>query len=229
MPNVAYNPYDKTQSGFLSALALGESSGPHAYTQGVGGTDLSKAPTDSYGFPTWGGFGNSHAAGEFQFQPSTWDHYASQYNLNFQSPSDQNSAAWLLAQDTYRQQTGGELSDALAKGDYAGVQSALASVWPSVTGNGASPGLAAALNGGLGGTLQGGTNPISSDTSGGGGFLGGIASFVANEFARFGLLIIGGLIVLVALWWLLSETGVIPSPSDTGKAAVKLATTAAVA
>lgn len=219
MPGVAYNPNDPTQQGFLAALGLGESNGPNAYRQGVGGTDLSGVATDSYGFPLWGGFGNSHAAGEFQFQPATWDAVAATHNLNFQNPADQNAAAWYLAQDTYAQKTGGSLADDLAAGKLGQVQSALASVWPSVTGNGASPGLATAITQGLGlGGITGG-NPTSADTSNGpGGIFGGIAAWLTNEFSRIGILIIGAIILLIALWWLLSDAGVVPSAGDTAKA-----------
>ena len=92
---VAYNPYDPTQQAFLSALASGEA-GTAGYMSGVGpngGSDLTGAPTDQYGFPQWNGFGNSHAAGEYQFQPATWDAVAAQHNLNFGNPADQNAAA----------------------------------------------------------------------------------------------------------------------------------------
>lgn len=222
---VAYNPYDPAQQSFLSALALGESHGPSPYTQGVGGTDLSGAPTNQYGFPTWGGFGNSHAAGAFQFQPATWEQYGAEYNLNFRNPGDQNAAAWYLAQDTYKAKTGGDLSSALAAGQYSSVQAALAKVWPSVTGNGASPGLAAALSGGQGSQLSGGANPISADTS----LLGKLnpLNAMTSQFARIGLIAVGSLILLVALWYLLSQTGAVPSPGEVAKTAGKVALAAA--
>jgi hypothetical protein len=41
---------------------------------------------------------------------------------------------------------------------------------------------------------------------------------VENFFQRFGLIVIGGVIVIVALWQLLSSQGIVPSPSDAGKA-----------
>ncbi len=144
--------------------------------------------------------------------------------MNFQHPGDQNAAAWYLAQDTYKAKTGGDLSEALAGGQFSSVQGALASVWPSVTGNGASPGLATALTKGLGSGLSGGTNPISDDTS----IMDKLnpAKIIGNEFVRIGLLAVGALILLVALWALLSQTGVVPSPADTAKTAVKLAAVA---
>lgn len=227
MPSVAYNSSDPTQQAFLSALAQGEA-GKYGYSGGVGNTDLSTVSSaDQYGFPQWGGFGNSHAAGEYQFQPATWDAVASQHGLNFSNPADQNAAAWYYAQDTYANKTGGSLTDALAKGDYTGVQAALASVWPSVTGNGATPGLAKSLSAGTGAPISG-ANPISADTA---GFdplhpIQSLSNVVTSEFVRIGLFVIGGLIILVALWKLLSETGVVPAPE---KVAATVAKVAAVA
>lgn len=225
MPAVSYNPNDPTQQSFLAALGLGESNGANAYQQGVGGTDLSHTATDAYGFPQWGGFGNSHAAGEFQFQPATWDKVAAEHGLNFANPADQNAAAWYLAQDTYAAKTGGSLADDLQAGKLSQVQSALASVWPSVTGNGASPGLAAAISKGLGSFIAGG-NPMSADTSTGPAGGGGISGWIAQQFSRIGLLVIGVVILLIALWWLLSDAGIVPSAGDVAKTAVKVAAVA---
>lgn len=220
---VAYNPYDQTQQAFLSALAKGESSGGSAaYTQGVGGTDLAAAGTDQYGFPQWGGFGNSHAAGAFQFQPATFDTYASRYGLNFGKPSDQNAAAWYLAQDTYSQKTGGSLSDDLQAGKYSSVQQALAAVWPSVNGNGAAPGgLSATLTSGNGAQIAGG-NGLSADTSPFYKFMSGMNPLagVVDQFTRIAIIAVGALIMLIALWYLLAQTGAVPSPNDTAKLAV---------
>lgn len=226
---VAYNPSDPTQAAFLAALQQGETGtvGPSTLYEGTGGVNLAGAPADQYGFPQWSGFGSSHAAGEYQFQPATWDAVASQHNLNFGNPSDQNAAAWYLAQDTYAQQTGGSLQDALQSGNFSSVQSALSSVWPSVTGNGASPGgLASAITGFLKNGVPGfggGSSGSSSQGSSGGGILGAIENF----FVRFGLIIIGGIIVIAALWKLLSDQGVVPSPGDMAKSVAKVAAVAA--
>ncbi len=217
--SVAYNPNDPTQQSFLSALELGETGGAsNAYSEGVGGADLSGTTTDQYGFPQWNGEGDSHAAGAFQFQPSTWDQLAQQYGLNFANQGDQNAGAWYLAQQTYQAQTGQSLETALQNGDYSSVQQALAAVWPSVLGNQANPqGLASALQSGQGATLGGSdaAAPVNSSSSSNGG-TGAIAT-VENFFVRFGLIILGGLIVIVALWQLLSNQGVVPSPGDTAK------------
>src|SRR5579862_4690930 len=145
--SATYTGYDPTQNSFLAALAQGEtgSAGLGALFEGTGGTDLSGSPTDAFGFPQWSGTGTSHAAGIYQFQPSTWDALASQYGLNFSSAADQNAGAWDLAQQTYASKTGGDLETDLQAGKFSQIQAALASTWPSVLGNGASPGGLSAL------------------------------------------------------------------------------------
>jgi hypothetical protein len=152
---VAFNPNDPVQQQFLSSLALGETANSsYAATEGFGGVNLADAPTDQYGFPQWQGQGNSHAAGIFQFQPATWDALAQQYGLNFSDAGDQEAGAWYLAQQTYNTKTGGNLYGDLSTGNTSKLNSALASVWPSVSGNAASPhGLAAAIAGGDGANL----------------------------------------------------------------------------
>jgi hypothetical protein len=236
----AYNPYDPLQSKFLGALAYGEVGGSKNSTYlGTGGADLSQAAHDAYGFPQWDGFGNSHAAGTYQFQPKTWDGVAAAHNLNFQNPEDQNAAAWYLAQDTYKAKTGKELGDALSSGDYSSIQSALKDVWPSVLGNATVPGgIVNALTGGKSAAISNGKNPTSADTSGGSGGLGGMASAVSDlfnpfkssgAFTRWGLLIVGVVILLIALWHLLSQADVVPSPAEVGHGIASAATVAALA
>lgn len=231
MPGAAYDPYNVTQNRFLSALSLGEAPGGlGGLFIGTGGTDLSDAPTDQYGFPQWGGFGNSHAAGWFQFQPGTWEDYAKPYNLNFRNPDDQKAAAWYLAQDTYKLKTGRDLSAALEAGDYQSVQNSLVDVWPSVTGNKAAPGgLAASLAQGRGNEI-GTTGTISPNTTPfPGNLMTALMPSAAGGFARIGLLIVGSVIILIALWALLSQTGVVPGPEKVFKTTKGLATTAAAA
>lgn len=208
---VAYNPSDPLQQKFLSALALGESgNSPNGYTVGVGGTDLSGASLDQYGFPQWQGQGNSHAAGEFQFQPGTWKLYAQQYGLNWKNPADQNAAAWYYAQDEYAKNHGGSLVDALNHGDYLSIQNALGNAWPSVFGNAAAPhGLAADLQAGVGASILGGA-PSSGAAAGSSGSGGGFLGNIEQWFQRAGLIIIGGLIILVALWRLMQSGDILP-------------------
>jgi len=219
--SVPYNPSDPTQQAFLSALAYGETGSNGGLMEGVGSADLSSAPVDQYGFPQWLGQGDSHAAGPFQFQPGTWDQLAAAYNLNFGSLSNQEQGAWTLASTTYQQKTGQSLEAALQAGDYNSVQTALASVWPSVTGGPGNPqGLAGDLASGTGAALGfpgAATVPAagSAGTAGAGGIIGGIENF----FVRFGLIAIGGIVVIVALWQLLANQGAVPSPGQTVKAA----------
>lgn len=231
----AYDPYNPTQARFLSALAMGESPGGAAGLYvGTGGADLTNAPVDEHGFPQWAGYGNSHAAGWFQFQPGTWAPYAEKYNLNFKNPNDQKAGAWYLAQDTYKAQTGEELNAALARGDYGSIQGALRDVWPSVTGNGANPyGLSTALEKGQGVDVDTRGN-LSQDTSGGGigGFFSDpmgslIGGAMGGSFVRLALIIVGGILLVVALWQLLSQVSEVPSPGDAVQSAVKVGTTAA--
>lgn len=221
---VAYNPSDPLQASFLSALALGETgNSSFAATEGVGGTNLAGAETSSNGFFNWSGQGNSHAEGIFQFQPGTWNSIASKFGLNFQNPSDQAEGAWY-----YAQQVDPNLETQLQSGDYGAVQSALKSVWPSVTGNAAAPkglandiasGTGVDLSGLLGGSGANGGSGGTGDSAGGSssGGSGGIISDIENWFLRGGLILIGGLVALVALWMLLSNNGVVPGPEKVAK------------
>jgi hypothetical protein len=232
----AYNPDDPVQNNFLSILALGETGANGSYTEGYGGVDLSGASTDQYGFPQYGGSvtsaGPTHPAGLFQFEPGTWDSVASSLGLNNFSPSSQNEAAWQYAQTTYANATGGDLETALQSGQFSSVQHALASVWPSLNGNASEPGGFAAYeaSGGTGSSAYTGAGGGGGSGAGGGsaagagqsstspslGFLGSITD-VEQFFVRGGILIIGGVVILVALWQLLSEHTDIPSPVETAK------------
>jgi hypothetical protein len=234
--SVAYNSSDPLQAAFLSALALGETGGAGlgAAETGFGSTatnpvSLAGYPTDAEGFPIWPGsstaVGPTHAAGIFQFQQGTWDPLAQEYGLNFSNPADQEEGAWYEAQQTYQAATGQSLETALQNGDYSSIQSALSSVWPSVNGSGSNnQGLSAALANGLGPNLSGSAptseqqqasaNSVNGTQSGSAGLVQDVEDF----FLRFGLIITGGIIIIVALWQLLSSTGVVTSPEATVKA-----------
>lgn len=75
----------------LSAIGLYESGDD--YTIGVGGIILSGYPVSQYGFPLWGGIGNSHAAGKYQFQPGTWTPYAKLLGVWDFAPESQDAIA----------------------------------------------------------------------------------------------------------------------------------------
>jgi muramidase (phage lysozyme) len=239
MPGVAYNPYDSAQQKLLGALSLSEvGTAKNAQFLGTGGYDLSDAPTDQYGFPQWGGItthaGPSHAAGFFQFQPGTWESYAKQYDLDFQDASDQKAAAWYLAQDTYRKETGGDLSTAIQSGNYSSIESALGKTqWIGARGK-----LAQFLESGKTRPLPDDAGQISEDASMSGGmwnplrpFANGGAGFksaagaVGDFVSRYLVFIIGALILLAAVWWLLSDAGIAPGPG-TVKTVAKLASSA---
>lgn len=220
MPGVAYDPYNTVQNRFLSALALPESGGGlKGLFIGTGGKDLKDAPTDEYGFPQWTGYGNSHAAGWFQFQPGTWKPYAEKYNLNFRNPDDQKAGAWYLAQDEYAKDTGRDLQTDLASGDYSRLEQSLANQWVSVPGK-----LSTLLNKGEGADIDTRGDISMNTTPFPGNIVTGLFPGIQNEFARWGLLIIGAVIILIALWQLLSQTGLAPAPAETAKTVAKVAT-----
>ena len=148
---VPYDPSSTRQQQLLSGIAQGETGGKaNAAFLGVGGHDLSGAPTNQYGFPDWQGQGNSHASGYYQFQPATWNSIAGQYNLNFQNAADQSAGAWYLAQQVYAKNNPGDtLSDALERGDNQKIQDSLQKTWTSSNGNASNPdGLASYLGSG---------------------------------------------------------------------------------
>lgn len=221
MALTAYNPNDPEQDAFLQALARGESGGGSgSLWVGFGGIDLSNANRDPYGFPVWGGSstsaGPTHAAGTYQFQPGTWRDVASRYGLDFSRQSDQNAGAWYLAEETYYNRTGRSLDADLDAGDFGRLESSLASIWPSVTGNGANPqGLVAALTGGGGqdGKTYGDTGKTEVQER------RSLMDNVASFFSRGGLIIVGAVVVFVALWFILADTGVVPSPTQVAKSA----------
>lgn len=211
---VAYNANDSVQQSFLSALALGESGGSaNPYSVGYGGTDLTGSPTDQYGFPTWSGVGNTHAAGAFQFQPGTWAGVASEYGLDFNNPQDQNAGAWYEAQ-----KADPTLESDLQAGNFSKVQSALAKIWPSVMGSASNPqGLAGAIGAGAGSTIAGAS--VASPTSAADAAASANPfAIIENWFLRGGLIIVGGIVVVIALYFLLSNNGVIPKVSKLASA-----------
>jgi hypothetical protein len=81
-------------AAFLDPLALIR--GPEStnrYFVGTGGADLSSASLAPSGFPIWGGFNNSHAAGAYQFEPATWDIYAPRLGITDFSKESQDAVA----------------------------------------------------------------------------------------------------------------------------------------
>lgn len=234
---VAYNPDDPLQLSLLSAISSVESpSGPNPWSEGFSNIDLSNNPTTSNGFyegstvnggPVNGNLPTS-AEGPFQFEPATWNSIASQYGLNFQNPGDQEAGAWYNAQNTVAAQ-GGNLETELQQGEYSTIAQQLGGQWQGIQNNPntflsnlESGNISSVIATGAGNpsSATGATAANSSGSTGTSslslGSLGSITD-VEDFFVRFGIIIIGGVIILVALWQLLSQHSSIPGPVDTVK------------
>lgn len=138
----------------LDQIAKGEA--PSYNTLYGGGTfsDMSRHP--GIVMPIQGGRGVTTAAGRYQFLESTWDSEAKKLGLADFSPASQDSAAWDLAQTTYRATTGRDLlGDAKMQNVNWG---ALSGQWTSLRGRTAQE------------TQGGGGFPAVSDPSGGGSY-----------------------------------------------------------
>lgn len=200
---VAYNPSDAEQREFLAALRAGESGGN--YSVGWGNTDLSRAPADQYGFPIWSGkhgpAGNSRAAGAYQFQPGTWRAVAAKYGLNFRNKADQDAGAWYNAQQVYERKTGRSLDTDLDAGRFETVRQALSNEWTSLRDN---PRQFLSILG------DGVTAEASPGATGTPSFFSSPIQAVSTYFVRGGMILVGALILLVALWALLSKADVLP-------------------
>lgn len=215
MPSVVpYNTSDPEQRRFLAALRAGE--GGNDYWVGFGGANLKSAPRDRYGFPQWSGKrtaeGPTHAAGAYQFQPGTWRGIASRYGLNFANPYDQDQGAWFNAQERYARETGGRSLDAdLDAGLFERVRSALSREWTSLRDNPRQ--FLDVLSGGASAELE----PGPTDTSGTPSFWTSPIQAASSYFVRGGLILVGVVILLVALWALLSQNNLVPQAISLGK------------
>lgn len=202
----AYNSSDPTQQSFLKALSSGEGGGN--YSVGYGGVDLSHVPVDQYGFPQWSGAitasGPTHAAGAYQFQPGTWRAVAAKFGLNFQNPKDQDAGAWQLAQQQYASATGGDLETDLQAGKFGQIQQALSSTWTSLkTGDFGQKVAAEASPGATGSTWPSWSQWISDPT-------GSAAHVASSYFIRGSMILVGVVVLIVALWALLSHYNAVP-------------------
>lgn len=204
---VSYNTGDPEQRRFLAALRAGE--GGDNYWIGFGGTDLRSKPRDRWGFPQWEGRrtaeGPTHAAGAYQFQPGTWRGIASRYNLDFSNPFDQDQGAWYNAQERYARETGGRSLDAdLDAGMFEQIRRALSREWTSLRDN-PSKFLNIVANGAASEVAPGPT-----DTSGTPSFWTSPIQAASSYFVRGGLILVGAVILLVALWALLNNGSIVP-------------------
>lgn len=207
MAGVAYNPADPEQRELLAAIKAVESGN---YWQGTGGADLSKAPRNRWGFPQWSGVGNSHAAGAYQFQPGTWEGVASQYNLNFANPGDQDAGAWYNAQRVYSARTGRSLDDDLNAGLWDKVRTGLQGEWQGILMN---PGkFLSVLSDGVASEVS----PGPTDTTGTPSFFTSPVQASASYFVRGGMILVGIAILALALYALLSPANVLPSAISAG-------------
>lgn len=76
----------------------------------------------------------SSAAGKYQFLASTWDDIASRYGLDDFSPQNQDLGAWYLASEEYKRDTGRNLQNDLAAGEFSRVPGSLKDQWTSLPG-----------------------------------------------------------------------------------------------
>lgn len=76
----------------------------------------------------------STAAGKFQFIQGTWDDQANKLGLTDFGPPSQNAAAWNLAQEEYKRDTGRDLLSDLQSGDLSRVAPSLRNQWTSMPG-----------------------------------------------------------------------------------------------
>lgn len=210
---VAYNPFDPEQKELLAAIRTVE--GGTSYSIGFGGTDLSGTSRDQYGFPQWGGAvtsrGPTHAAGAYQFQPGTWRDVASKYGLNFANPGDQDAGAWYNAQAKYAARTGGRSLDAdLDAGLYDRVRAGLQSEWEGILTKPAQ--FLSILSDGVASEIS----PGATDTSGTPSFITSPIQAASAYFVRGGMILVGALILVVALWALLSKSNVLPDVVSMG-------------
>lgn len=143
LPDVAGSKGSSTMNGeippegraFLDAIAAKEAPGGYDTLYG-GGKFKSWAdhPRQSFIGPTGR---PTSAAGRYQFLATTWDRIAKRLGLKDFSPKNQDTAAWYLANETYRNKTGRDLLTDLKSNDPGIVAAAAATmhdVWTSLPG-----------------------------------------------------------------------------------------------
>lgn len=131
---------DPTQIKAQILAHLRQSEGANYNTLYGGGTFNSYAAHPNIGFVGPDGR-PTHAAGGYQFQPATWQQQKEKLGLKDFSPQSQDTAAWDLAQQTYKQNTGRDISADAAAGKVN--WGALGDQWASLKGKGIGPALPA--------------------------------------------------------------------------------------
>lgn len=127
------------RKALLDTIAGPESSG--RYDVIYGGerfTEMKDHPRKSVQIRTGPNAGKtSSAAGRYQFLGSTWDEQAAKLGLKDFSPESQDKAAWNLAAERFKAETGADLEQALMSRDparLAEIGKALAPTWTSLPG-----------------------------------------------------------------------------------------------
>ena len=118
----------------LNTIASGESGGDYAREYGSlpDMTSFSDHPDVETQLPDGT---TTSAAGRYQFEVDTWRRLQKQLGLTDFSPKSQDQAAWQLAQDTYRSQSGRDLLADLQQRNPqvdAAIQKSLEGQWPSL-------------------------------------------------------------------------------------------------
>lgn len=124
------------QKALLDTISGPESKGNYGVIYG-GNTfdDFSDHPRQSVLITSGPNKGKySSAAGKYQFIGSTWDDIAGRYGIPDFSPASQDQAAWALANEEYKRDTGRDLASDLAAGDLSRVPESLKNQWTSLPG-----------------------------------------------------------------------------------------------
>lgn len=137
--NAAETALTPESRGLLDTIAGTEAPGYNALYGGGSFADYSAHP--NRGIPIRSGPNQgklSTAAGRYQFTFTTWERARAALNLPDFSPQSQDRAAWWLAQDDYRRNSGGrDLAADLRSGDPAvrsGIGRFLSPTWTSLPG-----------------------------------------------------------------------------------------------
>lgn len=143
----------------LDTIAGSESPGYNVKYGGGTFNDFADHPRDAVPITTGPNAGRtSSAAGRYQFLGSTWDEVKKEAGLPDFSPDSQDAGAWYLANKTYQQRTGRDLTQDLqsAKGNPNAIKQiggALSGVWTSLPGgqepNRATASFASRYDGGM--------------------------------------------------------------------------------
>lgn len=157
----------------LNTIAGKESAGQYDVMYGGGKfTDYRQHPNQPHVITSGPNKGEtSTAAGKYQFLESTWNDLVKAHpDLTDFSPANQDKAAWYLAQDDYKRNTGRDLTADLKSGDpkvIANVGKALKGTWTSLPGGIEQGQNEDAFVSSYNGFLKGATTQTAKDDTGG--------------------------------------------------------------